>query len=228
MTKSREDNSINERISNIIEALDISANAFAQELGVAGSVIYNILKGRNKPSFDILDKIVSAFSVSPSYLLTGKGGVFSSNDEIVQVESQRTGDTDDDYVYFLKQWDKINKIVEKVGKEDMHSYFDGASLSLGHIAEITKHYSLMEQSIGFLRFAPKSIDNKTLTSQVLKMLEFEEELNKLIKPHEAAIARLYMDISAFNEKHDNLNHIDDDYLEDLLKEIDNEMNSSKK
>lgn len=227
ITNCESESSVNERIKLIVESLNITANAFAQELNVAGSVVYNIIKGRNKPSFDILDKIVSSFNVSPNFLLTGKGNMFSSNDEISQIENQRTGDTDDDYIYFLKQWEKINKITEKVGKKDLHSYFDKVSWSLEYIAEITKHYSLMEQSINFLRFAPKNIDNKTLTSQVLKMLDFEEELSLLIKSHEAVIAKLYKDISAFNEKHDNIYHMDEDYFEDLLREVDKEMNTPK-
>ena len=71
--------SIYQRIGEIITALNISKNAFAARLEVAGSVIYNIINERNKPSFDLLEKIISLFDVNPDYLLTGNGEMFSSN-----------------------------------------------------------------------------------------------------------------------------------------------------
>lgn len=215
-------NSINERINAVIEQLNISANAFAQELGVAGSVIYNILKGRNKPSFDILDKIVSSFNVNPNYLLTGKGNIIMSNDETIEATNQRYDETDDSYVYFLKQWDKINDIVEKIGKKDSHKYYAGASSMFAECASVMEHYSLMTQTITFLRFAPKNIDNELLTLQVRKMMEYEEELTNLIKPYEIPLAKLYKELEAFNEKHDNVNHMDDEYFDNLLKEANKE------
>lgn len=212
------ENTVNERIESVVKALNITANAFAQELNVAGSVIYNIIKGRNKPSFDILDKIVSSFNVNPTYLLTGSGSIFSSNDENVQVEIQKTGDSDEDYMHFLKQWDKVKRIISINGKEEIHSYYAGVNSVLSEISTVVDHYSLMHQSIAFLRFAPKDINKNSLSKQVLKMLEFEEELSNIIKPHEQTLAKLYKEIEAFNEKHDNVNHFDDDYFENLLKD----------
>lgn len=69
---------VNQRISEIISELKITKNSFADKLGVAGSVIYNIINNRNKPGFDLLAKIVSLFDVNPEYLIVGKGNIFSS------------------------------------------------------------------------------------------------------------------------------------------------------
>lgn len=66
---------INHRISNLISALDTNANSFADSIGVKSPVIYNIIKGRkSKPSFEVLQKILVAYStVNANWLLQGEG-----------------------------------------------------------------------------------------------------------------------------------------------------------
>jgi transcriptional regulator with XRE-family HTH domain len=76
------ESTINQRIENVILALNLTRNSFANRLGVAGSVIYNIVNNRNKPSFDLLEKIISSFDINADYLLTGRGGVFVSKSDI--------------------------------------------------------------------------------------------------------------------------------------------------
>lgn len=66
-------NTINNRITELVELLNISANAFALKLGVKSTVIYNIQKDRNKPSFDLIMKIIDTFGVNASWLLEGDG-----------------------------------------------------------------------------------------------------------------------------------------------------------
>ena len=67
------------RIQNIIEKYGLSPNAFAQEIDVNRSTISHILSGRNKPSIDVLQKILKRFSkVSATWLLLGNGEMFTS------------------------------------------------------------------------------------------------------------------------------------------------------
>ena len=62
------------RIQKIIEEQEISLNAFAQEIGVNRSTISHILTGRNKPSVEVLQKILKRFpSLSSDWLLLGYG-----------------------------------------------------------------------------------------------------------------------------------------------------------
>ncbi|MDB0006473.1 helix-turn-helix domain-containing protein [Flavobacteriales bacterium] len=73
------------RIQNIIEKYGLSPNAFAQEIDVNRSTISHILSGRNKPSIDVLQKILKRFSkISASWLLMGRGDMIAS-DSISQV-----------------------------------------------------------------------------------------------------------------------------------------------
>ena len=66
---------INDRIAFLITALNHNANSFADQLGVSATVIYNIIKGRrNKPSYDLLLKIISVFHhINTDWLIKGEG-----------------------------------------------------------------------------------------------------------------------------------------------------------
>jgi len=69
------------RIQKIIEEQEISLNAFAQEIGVNRSTISHILTGRNKPSVEVLQKILKRFpSLSSDWLLLGYGSMHAKNE----------------------------------------------------------------------------------------------------------------------------------------------------
>ncbi|MGC6470923.1 MAG: helix-turn-helix domain-containing protein [Flavobacteriales bacterium] len=65
---------MNKRILNIIEKFGLTPNAFANKLGLNRSTISHILSGRNKPSIEVLQKILTQYSeISASWLLMGEG-----------------------------------------------------------------------------------------------------------------------------------------------------------
>ena len=68
---------INDRIKQLIRVLDKNPNSFAEQIGVKGAVVYNIIRGRrNKPSFDVLNKILVTFmEVNSEWLLRGEGEI---------------------------------------------------------------------------------------------------------------------------------------------------------
>jgi len=69
------------RIQKIIEKQGVSLNAFAQEIGVNRSTISHILTGRNKPSVEVLQKILKRFpELSSDWLLLGNGGMYAKKD----------------------------------------------------------------------------------------------------------------------------------------------------
>lgn len=47
---------INNRIELVINALKLNNNSFSMRIGVNSTVIHNIVKGRNAPSYDVLQK----------------------------------------------------------------------------------------------------------------------------------------------------------------------------
>ncbi len=68
---------INDRIKQLIRVLDENPNSFAEQIGVKGAVVYNIIRGRrNKPSFEVLNKILITFGeVNTEWLLRGEGEI---------------------------------------------------------------------------------------------------------------------------------------------------------
>ena len=70
------------RIQKIIDKQGISLNAFAQEIGVNRSTISHILTGRNKPSVEVLQKILKRFpELSSDWLLLGNGSMYTQKEE---------------------------------------------------------------------------------------------------------------------------------------------------
>lgn len=62
------------RLETILKHYDLSATAFAEEIGVQRSSISHLLGGRNKPSLDFVLKVVQRFpEVNLYWLLNGKG-----------------------------------------------------------------------------------------------------------------------------------------------------------
>jgi transcriptional regulator with XRE-family HTH domain len=63
-----------ERVKEIMEELGYSPSSFADTIDVPRPIISHILSGRNKPSLDVIQKILMRFSeLNPWWLLTGTG-----------------------------------------------------------------------------------------------------------------------------------------------------------
>lgn len=69
---------IESRLQQLIDALNISVLEFARQLGERrGEKVYHILHGRLKPRFDTLQKILVAYpQVNADWLLRGEGVMF--------------------------------------------------------------------------------------------------------------------------------------------------------
>tara|TARA_R110002124_G_scaffold110937_2_gene264478 strand:- start:50 stop:502 length:453 start_codon:yes stop_codon:yes gene_type:complete len=52
---------LSDKIKLILDALDLTPSIFADEIGVQRSSISHILAGRNKPSLDVVQKIIKRF-----------------------------------------------------------------------------------------------------------------------------------------------------------------------
>lgn len=67
------------RIQRLINSENLSPTRFADIIGVQRSAISHILSGRNKPSFDLIQKILSKFPrVSSEWLLMGRGEMYKT------------------------------------------------------------------------------------------------------------------------------------------------------
>jgi len=65
------------RLTQFLQLEQLSPARFADILGVQRSGISHILSGRNKPGFDLIEKIVTKFpDINAEWLITGKGKMY--------------------------------------------------------------------------------------------------------------------------------------------------------
>ena len=77
-----------DRIEKIIEVEQLSASKFADTIGVQRSSISHILSGRNKPSLELVNKILDQFpKINADWLLLGKGEMVNGT----EVAGQKSG-----------------------------------------------------------------------------------------------------------------------------------------
>ena len=68
-----------ERFKQLLKEKNLTAARFAELIQVNASAMSHILNGRNKPGFDVLEKIVQAFpDVNLNWLISGQGNNPSS------------------------------------------------------------------------------------------------------------------------------------------------------
>ena len=72
-----------ERISKVIKVKKLSASRFADILGVPRSTISHILSGRNNPSLEFIQKVLSSFpEVRVAWLMRGEEPMFISTNTL--------------------------------------------------------------------------------------------------------------------------------------------------
>lgn len=69
-----------DRLLKFLTNEEISATKFADEIGVQRSSISHILSGRNKPSYDFIQKILTRYPILNSdWLILGKGKMYKTD-----------------------------------------------------------------------------------------------------------------------------------------------------
>ena len=80
-----------ERIVKIIRDEGISSSAFADILGIQRSSISHILSGRNKPSLDVIQRILRKFpNINSDWLILGIGDMYKSAEKSENTAVQTT------------------------------------------------------------------------------------------------------------------------------------------
>ncbi|MDR2586338.1 MAG: helix-turn-helix domain-containing protein [Prevotellaceae bacterium] len=68
------------RISQFLQSEQLSPARFADLLNVQRSGISHILSGRNKPGFDLIQKILTKFpDINAEWLITGRGNMYKND-----------------------------------------------------------------------------------------------------------------------------------------------------
>ncbi len=68
-----------ERIIKVMESEGVNATQFALEIGIQGPTLSHVLNGRNKPSLEVLKKILNRYrTISSDWLILGIGAMYRS------------------------------------------------------------------------------------------------------------------------------------------------------
>jgi transcriptional regulator with XRE-family HTH domain len=85
-----------ERLIQLLDLEQLSPSKFADLIGVQRSSISHIISGRNKPSFDFLQKTLKAFpGLNASWLLMGEGTMYEHMGRRVSGNLFDTGEPDE-------------------------------------------------------------------------------------------------------------------------------------
>ena len=85
-----------DRIRKIMEKEGLNSALFADKIGVSRGTITHVLSGRNKPSLEVVQKILDTFSsVNAEWLLVGKNPMYS-HDKVFLHPQQESISFDDE------------------------------------------------------------------------------------------------------------------------------------
>lgn len=80
---------INQRIYEVILFLGLTPTAFADEIGIQRSGLSHILKGRNRPSLDVVQKIVARYpDINLAWLVNGTGHLSLSTPSVINLRQK--------------------------------------------------------------------------------------------------------------------------------------------
>lgn len=80
-----------ERLDHLLTHLNITSAQFADIIGVQRSSISHIISGRNKPSFDFIQKILLKYpEISADWLITGRGSINALNNNSISTSTVET------------------------------------------------------------------------------------------------------------------------------------------
>jgi len=69
-----------QRLQQLMEAEQLSAKQFADQVGISAGTISNIMGGRNNPSLDVLQAVFNRFrTVNSDWLILGIGSMYRPN-----------------------------------------------------------------------------------------------------------------------------------------------------
>lgn len=79
---------MDQRLLQFLKAENITQSQFADNLGIAKASVSHLLAGRNKPSFEMIEKIAAVYpALSLEWLITGSGRMYKSGNGEISPEN---------------------------------------------------------------------------------------------------------------------------------------------
>jgi len=80
-----------DRIIQFLKENNLTSTKFADTIGVQRSSISHILSGRNKPSYDFIEKMLLSYpDINAQWLITGKGNMFINQPSLFKNDEKIT------------------------------------------------------------------------------------------------------------------------------------------
>ena len=126
-----------ERFRYIMKLNQLSASAFADEIGVQRSSISHILSGRNKPSLEFIQKVLQKFpKVDANWLINGTTKTEHSMHHPEPAEKFRVQSSDKSTATHEERANKVSLEAEETGKSKAVL----ESMKVGKIKKIVVFY----------------------------------------------------------------------------------------
>jgi len=127
-----------DRIKKIMEKEGLNSALFADKIGVSRGTITHVLSGRNKPSLEVVQKILDTFpAVNAEWLLVGKNPMYS-HDKVFLHPQQESISFDEENQTLKPQKNETN-----VYKESKVSEYPQKTIDKVHV-EVPQHVKLKE------------------------------------------------------------------------------------
>jgi len=113
------------KIEKIMQVEKLNSAQFATEIGIQGSTLSHILNGRNKPSLEVLKKIMNRFrSINPEWLILDVGTMYrqekhSQTPTLFDTIEENSIKSDDYTTNLVQQSDMISESIRK--KSDLNT-----------------------------------------------------------------------------------------------------------
>ncbi|NOQ25842.1 MAG: helix-turn-helix domain-containing protein [Bacteroidales bacterium] len=92
-----------ERIIKFLSINNLTSTKFADMVGVQRSSISHILSGRNKPSFDFIEKMLIAYpDLNAQWLITGKGNMNTNQQSLFNNDENRITTAPESNIHEIK------------------------------------------------------------------------------------------------------------------------------
>jgi transcriptional regulator with XRE-family HTH domain len=180
-------------------------------LNMKATSIYNIVNGKTKPSYDLLQKIITTFNINPAWLSQNKGVIILDR----ETNSEKTGvnpivikESRENVQYgaFL-----FRELARKSKYEDLIVDYMDIEGDIFFIDIFLKHYhTYFYMSDHFKAFRQEKITYNQLIETFKDRMQKQASLYDLIKEYKDSISKLYDIIDQFNNKNDRLYCLDDE------------------
>ena len=102
-------NSVGNRLKQVRESLGMDKKTFAQSIGVTRTTVYNNETERTEPRGTYIDLIASKHNVSAEYVRSGRGSIFSIDEDRESLVNAITRLDKEDYEIIKLMVERLNR-----------------------------------------------------------------------------------------------------------------------